>query len=650
MCGIAGYLDLKGGASLDGLERDARAMAGAMVHRGPDDHGVWVDGERGVALAQARLSIIDLSEAGHQPMVSRDGRFVIVYNGEVYNAEDLRHDLGGVDWRGHSDTEVILEACARWGVRATAEKLIGMFAFGLFDRETGALTLVRDRFGIKPLYWGEVGGRLMFGSELKALMALDFWKRDVDADVLASYLRFNYVPAPHSIFKGVRKLGPGRILTFGEGKTREETYWSLRAVARAGLNDPFDLGDGEAVDELDRLVRDAVRRRMVADVPVGAFLSGGIDSSTVVAAMQAESSAAGSGPVHTFSIGMDVEGYNEAEHAKAIAGHLGTRHTELYVSPDDARAVIPALPAYYDEPFADSSQIPTFLVSKLARQSVTVSLSGDGGDELFCGYNRYLWGEKLWRRTGPLPGFLKSAMAGAIRGLSPDQWDGLGKVLPSGMRPSLLGIKAHKVADVLSLKDQNELFRRLVTVWEDPASVVPGAREPHDVLWDASLAGDIAPFQERMQVMDGLTYLPDDILCKVDRASMAVSLEARVPLLDHRIAEFAYRLPRHMRVRDGQGKWILRQVLSRYVPRDLFERPKMGFGIPIGAWLKDPLRDWVEDLLDPAKLERDGLLNAAPIRAAWDAHLSGRVNNEVKLWTVLMYQAWRDQWLGGGAS
>ena len=358
--------------------------------------------------------------------------------------------------------------------------------------------------------------------------------------------------------------------------------------------------------------------------------------------MQAESK----GQVHTYSIGMGEPGYNEAEHAKAIAKHLGTVHTELYVSPDDARAVIPALPTYYDEPFADSSQIPTFLVSQLARQSVTVALSGDGGDELFCGYNRYLWGDKLWHRTGVLPGFVKQIMAGGIRALSPDQWDALGRVLPARLRPSLLGIKAHKAAAVLSLRDQSELFRRLVTVWEDPGQVVPGAVEPHDVLWDASVADDVAPFQERMQVLDGLTYLPDDILTKVDRASMAVSLEARVPLLDHRIAEFAYRLPRHLRVRDGQGKWVLRQVLSRYVPRELFERPKMGFGIPVGQWLSGPLRGWAEDLLEPAKLERDGLLNAAPIRAAWDEHLSGRVNNEVKLWTVLMYQAWRDRWQG----
>lgn len=642
MCGIAGYIDLSASNGFETLNQHGLAMAQAMIHRGPDDHGVWVDAEAGITLAQARLSIVDLSSAGHQPMVSESGRHVIVYNGEIYNAAELKHKLGGagINWRGHSDTEVILEGCARWGVRATLDKLIGMFAFALWDRETRTLTMVRDRFGIKPLYWGEVGGKLLFGSELKPLMALDSFSRNIDRDALASYLRFNYVPAPHSIFQGIHKLQPGHILTWRDGRVETEVYWSLRAKASEGLANPVDIHDGEAVDELDRLIRDAVRRRMVADVPVGAFLSGGIDSSTVVAAMQAESS----GPVHSYSIGMDFDGYNEAEHAKAIANHLGTDHTELYVTPEDARDVIPHVSEFYDEPFADSSQIPTFLVSKLARRSVTVSLSGDGGDELFCGYNRYLWGDVLWRRTGGLPNGLKLNAAQMIRNIRPDTWDKCGRVLPEKIRPRLLGIKMHKLADVLALPDDTALFRRLVTVWESPNDLVPGAEEPLDVLWDDSMANDVAPFMERMQVLDGLTYLPDDILTKVDRASMAVSLEARVPLLDHRIAEFAYKLPRHMRVRDGKSKWVLRQVLSRYVPSKLFERPKMGFGIPIHQWMRGPLREWVEELLAPAALERDGVLRAAPIRAAWEEHLTGRVNNEVKLWTILMFQAWREKW------
>lgn len=642
MCGIAGFINLKRSISESLLISQGQEMAKVMAHRGPDDHGVWVDVAAGLSMVQTRLSIIDLSAAGHQPMASASGRYIIVYNGEVYNADDLRVEIEGVQWRGHSDTEVILEGCARWGVRKTVEKLIGMFAFALWDRETQTLSLVRDRFGIKPLYWGDVDGCFLFGSELKALMAQRGWKPEIDRNALSSYLRFNYVPAPYSIFKGVQKLEPGKILTWRAGSFDVEAFWSLREIAAEGLLTPADYSDEEAIDQLDVLVRDAVRRRMVADVPVGAFLSGGIDSSTVVAAMQRESK----GPVHTFSIGMGEPGYNEAEHARAIASHLGTDHTELYVSPEDARAVIPELPTYYDEPFADSSQIPTFLVSQLARKSVTVSLSGDGGDELFCGYNRYFWGEKLWQKTQPLPTFVKQVMAGAIRSLTPDQWDVLGAILPAKIRPPQLGMKAHKVSDILSLKDQAELFRRLVTIWERPDNMVRGAKEPHDLLWDEALTGQIQPFQERMQVLDGLTYLPDDILTKVDRASMSVSLEARVPLLDHRIAEFAFTLPRSMRVRDGKGKWILRQVLGRYVPTEMFERPKMGFGIPIGKWLAGPLRDWVEDLLDPATINSDGLLASAPIRAAWDDHLSGRVNNEVKLWTILMFLAWQRKWRG----
>ena len=640
MCGIAGYIDLKAQTGSETLAQNAQAMAEAVVHRGPDDNGIWFDSESGVALAHARLSIIDLSAAGHQPMVSASGRYVIVYNGEVYNADDLRKNLEGISWRGHSDTEVILEACARWGVRATLDKLIGMFAIALWDRQERSLTLARDHFGIKPLYWGTLDDKFVFGSELKALMVLPGWRRLIDQNALRSYFQYNYVPAPLSIFKDIYKLRPGHLVQWRDGKIIEDVYWSLRQTASAGLNAQLDISDTEAADKLDHLVRDAVRRQMAADVPLGAFLSGGIDSSTVVAAMQAQSDR----PVHTYSIGMDIKGYNEAEHAKAIAKCLNTDHTELYVTPGDARAVIPNLPAYYDEPFADSSQIPTFLVSHLARQSVTVALSGDGGDELFCGYNRYFWGDVLRRRTGWMPGGVRSAMAHMIRGLKPSTWDSLGSMLPGKVCPRQLGIKMHKLADVFALPDDMALFRRLVQVWETPSLPVLGEGIFQNVLYDDTVEDDIQSFMERMQVLDGLTYLPDDILTKVDRASMAVSLEVRVPLLDHRIAEFAFQLPRHMRVRNGQGKWILREVLARYVPRELFERPKMGFGIPIGQWLSGPLRDWVEDLLDPAKLEKDGLLKAAPIRAAWDEHLSGYANNEVKLWTVLMYQAWRLRW------
>lgn len=646
MCGIAGFWQ-KPGQTEDAMRSVATAMAQAMHHRGPDAQAVWLDAAHGLGLAHARLSIIDLSPAGHQPMQSACGRYVIVYNGEVYNSaevrEALQREMGAScpAFRGLSDTEVILEACARWGVDKAVERLIGMFAFALWDRRDRRLTLGRDRLGIKPLYWGQVQGGIVFGSELKALRPHPAWQGETDPKALSSYLRFGYVPAPLSIFKDIRKLEPGYLLTVEEsGQTRKRHYWSLREVAREGLANPFGGSEADMLDHLHDLLKDAVGRRMIADVPLGAFLSGGIDSSTVVALMQAQSSR----PVKTFSIGMDVDGYNEADHAKAVAKHLGTDHQELYITPKDAQDVIPNLAQFYDEPFADSSQIPTYLVSKLARRDVTVSLSGDGGDEFFSGYNRYLWGDAINRRRIQVPVLLRKGGSRAIRQLSPAGWDQVARMMPARARIPQLGLKAHKVANALDVNDDMELFRRLVTVWDRPGDMVRDEAEPHNVLWDDAVRQDVQPFMERMQVLDGLTYLPDDILTKVDRASMAVSLEARVPLLDHRVAEAAFRLPRQMRVRDGKGKWALRQVLSRYVPESLFERPKAGFGIPIGDWLKGDLRDWAEELLEPKALEADGLLNAQPIRAAWQEHLSGRKNNEAKLWAVLMYRGWRGQW------
>lgn len=644
MCGIAGYIEWAAKSNQSELEAQGRVMAKAMLHRGPDAAGVWVDAENGLSLCHARLSVIDLSDAGLQPMTSACGRFVMVYNGEVYNAAEILDELGGnaPNLRGHSDSEVILEACAHWGVEVAVEKFIGMFAFAIWDKREKTLTMVRDRFGIKPFYYGEQNGVFLFGSELKALMAHDKFEREIDRNALASYMRFNYVAAPQSIFKNVIKLQPGHILTVRPDGTHDlKAFWSLRDIASHAQKNTSNLSDAMAEDRLDLLLRDAVKRRMVADVPLGAFLSGGIDSSTVVALMQAQSSK----KVHTYSIGMQAEGYNEAKHAKAVAAHLGTDHTELYVTPQDAQDVIPDLASYYDEPFADSSQIPTFLVSKLARQSVTVALSGDGGDELFCGYNRYLWGDRIWQRVGGWPNFVKSCASAGIEALKPESWDSLSQIIPNSKRPRQLGIKMHKVARALTVKDDQELYRRLTSFWEDTELLVPGSHEPKNILWDESLKNDVPDFRERMQLLDALTYMPDDILCKVDRASMAVSLEARVPLLDHRVAEFAFHLPKHQKVRDGQGKWLLRNVLARYVPRELFERPKMGFGIPIGEWLKGPLRDWAEDLLSVEKLEADGLLNAQPIREVWQDHLSGKINGEVQLWTVLMFQAWREKWM-----
>lgn len=641
MCGIAGFVEVTPKSSPEALQARALDMAKTMHLRGPDDFGAWVDAPGGVAMAQARLAVIDLSSAGHQPMVSACGRYCIVYNGEVYNADELHQQLGTLNLRGHSDTEIILEACVRWGVRATVEKLIGMFAFALWDRGDQMLTLVRDRFGIKPLYWGEVDGLLLFGSELKALHAHPGWTRQIDRNALSSYLRFNYVPAPQSIFQGISKLRPGHILTYRPGQTPSlECYWDLRTIAAAGAAHPSCFDDQTAEGQLDELVLDAVKRRMVADVPLGAFLSGGIDSSTVVAAMQAQSTR----PVKTFTIGFDVEGYDESAHAAAIAKHLGTDHTELRVTPEHALDTVPQLADWYDEPFADSSQIPTFLVSELARKDVTVSLSGDGGDELFAGYERHKWGEALWRRTGWLPRPVARLGAAALR-VPPDGfWRGVNSVLPNRLKVSHPAGKARKLADVLALSDPMALYRRLVTAWDNPDALVPGGHEPHGLEWDTSLAERGLGVMEQIQVLDALTYLPDDILTKVDRASMAVSLEARVPLIDHRIAEFAFHLPRHLRHRNGQGKWLLRRVLARYVPDDLFERPKMGFGIPVDHWLRGPLREWAEDLLSVEHLEDGGYLVAAPIRAAWAEHVSGQADWTTHLWTVLMFQAWRRKW------
>lgn len=645
MCGIAGYIDVSASETADQLNRRGIAMAEAMRLRGPDDHGTWADPAAGVAMSQARLSIIDLSEAGHQPMISHDGRYVLVFNGEIYNAEDIRPDLGARQWRGHSDTEVMLEGFATWGVRKTLEQLIGMFAFALWDRETRSLTLGRDRFGIKPLYYGAHGTLYLFGSELKPLMTHPGFQPEINRDALSAYLRFNYVPTPESIFAGIRKLRPGHIVERNaRGEVHEEVFWNLREIASSGFANPQHLSDEEAEEQLDRLVRDAVKRRMIADVPLGAFLSGGIDSSTVVAAIQAQSDR----PIKTFTIGFDVDGYDESAYAGEIARHLGTDHTELRVTPEHALETVPKLAGWYDEPFADSSQIPTFLVSELARREVTVALSGDGGDELLAGYERHRWGETLWRRTGWLPRPVGRLASSAIRSVPAGVWSTINDVLPRRAQVSHPAIKARKLADVLALSDPMALYRRLITAWEDPDSIVVGATEPHGIEWDKAVAQEIPGVMEQIQFLDASTYLHDDILTKVDRASMAVSLEARVPLLDHRVAEFAFRLPRHQRYRNGKGKWLLRNVLARYVPRSMFERPKMGFGIPVEHWLRGPLRDWAEDLLSVASLKDDDLFRPEPIRAAWAAHQSGdnRIDRTTELWTILMFQAWRREWMG----
>jgi asparagine synthase (glutamine-hydrolysing) len=647
MCGLVGLLECGGHGDRAALLSSAASMANRLAHRGPDDSDVWCDAQAGIALGHRRLAVVDLTPAGHQPMRSHDERFVIAYNGELYNTADVRAEIEGargqVQWRGHSDTEVLLEAISIWGVKDALRRVVGMFAFALWDRAQRRLTLARDRVGEKPLYYGRFGDTLLFGSELKALCAHPAFRGEIDRDALVSYVRHGYVPAPRSIYRGVAKLPQGCVAEFTRAsiEPRIEPYWSARAAALAGLADPLRASEDALVEELDALLRQAVRGQMEADVPLGAFLSGGIDSSTVVALMQAQSNR----PINTFTIGFHEAEYNEAEHAKAIAAHLGTHHTELYVTPDEARAVIPRLPQIYCEPFADSSQIPTYLVSQLARRHVTVALSGDAGDELFGGYNRYLIAARLWRRLSAVPGALRGLAAGALRALPAAAWDFALKpvrtVLPHPLRVQHPGEKMHKLASVLQKASLDDVYLRLVSLWPDPAALVPGAREPRTPLTDggASVQGLDAPLA-RMSFLDLVTYLPDDILVKVDRAAMAVSLETRVPLLDHRVVEYAWRIPLDYKVRAGRGKHLLRAVLQRYVPRRLFERPKMGFGVPIDHWLRGPLREWADHLLDPARLRAQGYFAVEPITRAWTEHRDGRASHQYPLWTILMFQAW----------
>lgn len=654
MCGFTGFLQGTSSIAHEAMAGVVTAMADQLHHRGPDDSGSWTDAAAGIALGHRRLSIIDLSPEGHQPMVSPSGRYVIAFNGEIYNFEDLRGELeaDGYLWRGHSDTEVMLAAFEKWGVEGALQRFNGMFAFALWDRSDRLLHLARDRLGEKPLYYGWCAQTLLFGSELKALRAHPAWRPEIDRDALASYLRHNYVPTPYSIYKGISKLPAAHYLTVstaGAGTARPRPYWSLRHAAESGVSRPLLNNEREAVEELDVLLRDAVRIRTVADVPVGVFLSGGIDSSTVVALMQAQSAR----PVRSFSIGFNEEAYNEARHAKAVAKHLGTDHTELYVTPAEAMAVIPTLPEIYDEPFADSSQIPTILVSRLARQDVTVALSGDGGDELFCGYVRYFWGSRIWRKIGRVPSGVRSLAGRALTALSPESWNslvgGVARLVPATSLREITGDRVHKLAEVLSVPSSDVLYHGLISHWPHPESIVHNSKEAVTALTDPSQWAALDNFTSRMMYLDALTYLPDDILVKVDRASMSVSLEARVPLLDHRVVEYAWRVPLSMKVRHDQGKWLLRQVLYRYVPRELIDRPKMGFGVPIDSWLRGPLKDWAEDLLSERKLRDGGHFDPAPIRQKWAEHLSGARNWQYWLWDILMFQAWLDTQAGSGA-
>lgn len=641
MCGLTGFWEP--GVPADALAAVVQRMADCIVHRGPDDGGVWVDGDAGLALGHRRLAIVDLSTAGHQPMVSASGRYVLAYNGEVYNHLELRDELHGTGaapaWRGHSDTETLLACIEASGVEATLKRSVGMFAFALWDRQERSLTLARDRAGEKPLYYGWQGDVFLFGSELKALRAHPGFHAAVDRGALALLLRHNYIPAPYSIHQGIFKLPPGTWvrLVQGERDAQPQVYWSLAEVAERGMENPFSGSDAEALDELTRLMGKAVGGQQLADVPLGALLSGGIDSTLVTALMQAQSTR----PIRTFTIGFDEKAFDESTHAHAIAMHLGTEHTELQLSASDALGLIPKLPAMYDEPFADSSQLPTHLVMSTARRHVTVALSGDAGDEFFGGYNRYFLGPAAWRSIGWMPSPLRRGVGGLMTAVPASTLNRLGGALSKRFGIAHPGDKAHKLGRRLRhVEGVDDLYVSLVTEWPDAADMVVHGHIPPNLLDERGHWPKLGDPVARMMALDGLTYMPDDILVKVDRAAMAASLETRAPFLDRDVMEFAWTLPMRMKLREGKGKWILRQLLDRYVPRTLIERPKMGFGIPLDQWLRGPLRDWAEALLAEDRLRREGYFDPVPIRVAWMRHVRGEASHGYRLWSVLMFQAW----------
>ena len=643
MCGIFGFFGFA--RTSNAASHYLRAMGKCLRHRGPNDEGYWEDCNAQVALGQCRLSIIDLSPAGHQPMVSESGRYVITFNGEIYNYRQLRDKLdqaGTRNWYGHCDTEVLVAAIERWGTEAALAKCVGMYALAVWDRKERTLSLARDRIGEKPLYYGRIGNTFAFASELKALTKLPNWSGEIDRNSLTLMMRHCYVPAPYSIYRGIEKLRPGHLLVVGaDNKTPHVgPYWSAHDAAQNARLHPFAGSPDEAVDELDRLLRRALDGQMIADVPLGAFLSGGIDSSTVVAVMQSMSPR----PVKTFSIGFHERDYNEAEHAKAVASHLGTDHTELYVTEREALDIVPSLPRIYCEPFADSSQIPTYLVALLARQHVTVALSGDGGDELFSGYSRYALPQTIWKTISRLPLPLRRMVSRAATLASPALYDRITgpamRFVPKRLRRGQIGDRVHKAAELLTLDSVCDVYKRLCSDWTRPEDLVLGGREMPTMLTGLEPLPDLAGDVERMMYTDLLSYLPDDILVKVDRAAMAASLETRMPYLDHRIVEFAMSLPITVLRAEGVSKWPVREIVARHVPRSLFERPKMGFGVPIESWLRGVLRDWAEDLLSENRLQSDGFFNPGSVRQAWDEHLSGRRNNQYLLWNVLMFQSW----------
>jgi len=698
MCGIVGFITGQVGSGVD-LKALSTQMAKAISYRGPDDFGAWVDGNLGVALAHRRLSIIDLSAAGHQPMASASDRFVITFNGEIYNHLSLRAELDllaafkseSVKWRGYSDTETLLAGFEKWGIEATLQRAVGMFAMAVWDKISCSLTLARDRLGEKPLYYGWVGSQtgkaardgvyqgefsknvadqtdfgqaFVFGSELKALKAYPGFNNEVCREALAEYMRFMVVPAPRSIYKGIYKLEPGCMLTIkgsppdvaplqpirpgqSHGSVSINRWWALANVVERGVADLLN-DEAQALKQLESTLSEAVRLQSLADVPLDAFLSGGVDSSTIVALMQQQAKEAGQSSIKTFTIGFNESGFDEAPYARAVANHLGTEHHEMRVTSDMAQAVIPLLPHMYDEPFADSSQIPTHLVCQSARQEVTVALSGDAGDELFGGYNRYFWGPHIWNRLSWLPFPARKALGACVSAVPLEVWNAISSLVKSNQSGGVnqAGAKFHKLAKRLkTVKGMGDLYLSLLSEWQDPADIVisDGVKlvgQPDTLMRDPLPSVGLNDQALEMMYRDSMMYLTDDILCKVDRAAMACSLETRVPFLDHRVVELAWQLPLNMKIRNNQGKWALRQVLYKHVPRELIERPKAGFAIPIGQWLRGPLRDWANSLIDEKRLKEEGYLKPAPILQAWKEHLTGRIDHTPKLWAVLMFQSW----------
>jgi len=639
MCGIAGFLDHSRELSGHNMQSITKSMVETLKHRGPDHQGIWIDEECGLALGHQRLSIIDLSEAGNQPMISRDSRYVISYNGEIYNASEMGNELKktGIKFKGHADTEVLIEAFSHWGIRDTLKKLIGMFAFALWDRKKKELTLCRDRIGIKPLYWAEFGDSILFASEIKALKKHPGWDGQINHESVSNFFLYNYIPGPKTIFKKIRKLQPGTILTVSPHKIPSiEKYWSLEEVVRSSKRENLAITKKEAEEELEKLLNDSVSKRLVSDVPLGVLLSGGVDSSLVASLAQKNSERT----IKTFTVGFSEDTHNEAPYSKKIAEHLQTDHNELYVNPKDVIAITPLLSSVYDEPFADSSQIPTLLISQFAKKEVTVSLSGDGGDEVFLGYNRHYWANFIWKIFGKIHKTPRKVISKIILLIPPIAWESFFRLFPKRVRPSQIGDKLHKVGKTIDSNNADEIYEKLISVCDVKDLPIKTTESITRNPMQDEISDLLPNFIERMSYKDTMTYLPDDILTKVDRASMSTSLENRVPLLDHRIMEFVWKLPLSIRMEHGKRKILLKKILSKSIPRKLINRPKAGFGVPLDSWLRGPLKEWAEGLIDENSLQHDEFLDSQKIQTLWKQHQSKRYNHQNQLWAVLMFRSW----------